>query len=50
MANIVVSRIKPSVSAVKNLLRSDTPKLTNIGLAKYYTKINTSAVIVLSPQ
>ena len=30
----VVSRIKPIVRAVKNLLRSDTPKLTNIGLPK----------------
>ena len=30
----VVSRIKPIVIAVKNLLRSDTPKLANIGLPK----------------
>ena len=34
IAKTVVSRIKPTVRAVKNLLRSDTPKLTNIGLPK----------------
>ena len=34
IAKTVVSRIKPIVRAVKNLLRSDTPKLANIGLPK----------------
>ena len=34
IAKTVVSRTKPIVRAVKNLLRSDTPKLTNIGLPK----------------
>ena len=34
IAKTVVSRIKPTVRAVKNLLRSVTPKLTNIGLPK----------------
>ena len=32
IAKTVVSKIKPIVRAVKNLLRSDTPKLANIGL------------------
>ena len=32
IAKTVVSSIKPMVRAVKNLLRSDTPKLVNIGL------------------
>ena len=31
---IVVSKIKPRVRAVKNPLRSDTPKLVNIGVPK----------------
>ena len=34
IAKTVVSRIKPIVRAVKNLLRSDTPKLAKIGLPK----------------
>jgi len=34
IAKTAVSRIKPIVKAVKNLLRSDTPKLANIGLPK----------------
>ena len=34
IAKTVVSKIKPIVRAVKNLLRSDTPKLANIGLPK----------------
>lgn len=34
IVKIVISKIKPSVRAVKNLLRSDIPKLANIGLPK----------------